>query len=146
MNPEHLRHLLESLKRDEVSTEDVLSRLKNLAFEDVGFAKIDHHRRLRNGYPEVIYGEGKTPEHVAEIFSRLEVLKLEVTGTREEVAGWSGDSRRVFSAEKLVACPGEMDFIDGVEVGEFANKFPAAFTVKLRDAVLEMQRFQKASE
>jgi len=71
MSPEHMQHLLESFKRGEISTEDALRRLKALSFEDVGFAKIDHHRRMRNGYPEVIYGEGKTPEQVAEIFARL---------------------------------------------------------------------------
>ena len=60
MSPEHLRHLLESLKQGEVTTDDVLARVKSLGYEDVGFAKIDHHRRIRNGYPEVIYGEGKT--------------------------------------------------------------------------------------
>ncbi len=82
MTPEHLRHLLESLKRGEVSTEDVLGRLKRLSFEDVGFAKIDHHRRIRNGYPEVIYGEGKTPEQVAEIFARLAGQNANVLCTR----------------------------------------------------------------
>jgi NCAIR mutase (PurE)-related protein len=82
MSPEHLRHLLESLKRGEVSTEDVLGRLKSFSFEDVGFAKIDHHRRMRNGYPEVIYGEGKTPEQVAEIFVRLAAQNPNVLCTR----------------------------------------------------------------
>lgn len=82
MTHEHLEHLLESLKRGEVTTEDVLSRLKNLSFEDVGFAKIDHHRRIRNGYPEVIYGEGKTPMQVAEIFSRLAENNPNVLCTR----------------------------------------------------------------
>ncbi len=71
MSPEHLRHLLESLKQGDVTTDDVLSRVKSLGYEDLGFAKIDHHRRIRNGYPEVIYGEGKTPAQVAEIFRCL---------------------------------------------------------------------------
>ncbi len=86
MSPEHLRHLLESLKRGEVSTEDVLGRLKSLSFEDVGFAKIDHHRRIRNGYPEVIYGEGKTPAQVAEIFARLADKNPNVLCTRASAA------------------------------------------------------------
>ena len=82
MDPEHIRHLLESLRRDEVTTEEVLARLKNLPFEDMGFAKVDHHRGLRNGCPEVIYGEGKTPGQVAEIFSRLAALNPNVICTR----------------------------------------------------------------
>jgi NCAIR mutase (PurE)-related protein len=88
MSPEHLRHLLESLKRGEVTTEDVLSRVRTLGTEDIGFAKIDHHRRIRNGYPEVIYGEGKTPAQVAEIFRRLADRNPNVLCTRanDEIA------------------------------------------------------------
>jgi len=71
MKPEHIRHLLESHKRDEISIEDVLAKLSALPFEDLQYAKIDHHRKLRTGYPEVIYGEGKAPEQAAEIFRRL---------------------------------------------------------------------------
>jgi NCAIR mutase (PurE)-related protein len=82
MTREHLRHLLESLKRDELSTEEVLSRVQNLTFEDLGFVKIDHHRRMRNGYPEVIYGEGKTPGQVSEIFARLAQHNPNVLCTR----------------------------------------------------------------
>jgi pyridinium-3,5-biscarboxylic acid mononucleotide synthase len=82
MNPEHIRRLLESLRRDEVTTEEVIVRLQRLPFEDMGFAKIDHHRGLRNGYPEVIYGEGKTPGQVAEIFIRLAECNPSVMCTR----------------------------------------------------------------
>ncbi len=48
-----------------------MDRLRHLPFEDLGFAKVDHHRALRAGMPEVIFGEGKTPAQVAQIFSRL---------------------------------------------------------------------------
>jgi len=82
VSPESLRRLLESLRRGEVTTEEVLDRVKAMSFEDVGFAKIDHHRRIRNGYPEVVYGEGKTPEQVAEIFSRLARENANVLCTR----------------------------------------------------------------
>ena len=82
MNAESLRRLIESHKRDEISTEDLLARLRDLPFEDLGFARIDHHRRLRNGYPEVIYGEGKTPEQAAAIFQRLAAHNANVLCTR----------------------------------------------------------------
>lgn len=82
MNAESLRRLIESYKRDEISTEDLLARLRDLPFEDLGFARIDHHRRLRNGYPEVIYGEGKTPEQAAAIFQRLAAHNANVLCTR----------------------------------------------------------------
>ncbi len=88
MNDEHLRSLIESHSRGEVSTEDVLTRLKSLSFENLGYAKLDHHRRIRNGYPEVIYGEGKTPEQAAEIFRRLAERNPNVLCTRatDEIA------------------------------------------------------------
>lgn len=85
MRPEHIRHLLESHKREELSTEDVLLQLKAFPFEDMGFAKIDHHRKIRNGYPEVIFGEGKTPEQAAEIFCRLAEQNENVLCTRASV-------------------------------------------------------------
>jgi hypothetical protein len=82
MNPNHIRSLLERLEKNELSVEEVLDRLKGFPFEDIGFAKIDHHRGLRNGQPEVIYGGGKTPEQVAAIFVRLAALNPNVICTR----------------------------------------------------------------
>ena len=57
-------------------------RLTSLPFEDLGFAKIDHHRSLRSGMPEAIYAEGKTPEQVAAIFARLAATGVPVIATR----------------------------------------------------------------
>jgi len=71
MKPEHIRHLLESHKRDEISIDDVLAQFKVLPSQEVGYANIDHHRKIRNGYPEVMFGEGKSPEQAAEIFMHL---------------------------------------------------------------------------
>lgn len=71
MTTDSLRELLESLSRNEVEVESVIERLQTYAVEDLGFAKIDHHRCLRTGYPEVIYGEGKTPPQIVDIFERL---------------------------------------------------------------------------
>ena len=67
MNEADIRGLLAAVKKGRVSSEQALERLKNLPFEDLGFAKIDHHRSLRQGYPEVIFGRGKSPMQVAEI-------------------------------------------------------------------------------
>jgi hypothetical protein len=82
MNREYLCRLLEGHKKDEISTADVLARLTSLPCEDLGYARIDHHRGIRNGYPEVIYGEGKTPEQAAEIFGRLAEHNPNVICTR----------------------------------------------------------------
>ena len=59
--------LLEAVKRGEVSVEQALAALKKKPFEDLGYAKVDLHRRVRQGAAEVIYGAGKTPEQIAGI-------------------------------------------------------------------------------
>ncbi len=70
MTEPRIRELLEGVRRGERSIEEALGQLRALPFEDLGFAKVDHHRALRCGFPEVIYCEGKSPEQVAAIFSR----------------------------------------------------------------------------
>ncbi len=64
MEEEKLIKLLNSFKKDEITIDNALDKLKSLPFEDLGFVKIDNHRSLRTGFPEVIYGEGKTKEQV----------------------------------------------------------------------------------
>ncbi|WP_243439813.1 nickel pincer cofactor biosynthesis protein LarB [Fundidesulfovibrio soli] len=68
---ENLRRLLASIKDGSLDVEQGLERLRDLPFLDMGHTKIDLHRALRNGFPEVIYGEGKTPQQVGEIFQRM---------------------------------------------------------------------------
>ena len=67
MNANDIRELVEALQKGRLSAEQAIERLKNLPFEDLGFAKIDHHRGLRQGYPEVVFARGKAPKQVAEI-------------------------------------------------------------------------------
>jgi pyridinium-3,5-biscarboxylic acid mononucleotide synthase len=67
MNERDIRKLLESLKKGVVTIDGAVDRLRQLPFEDLGFAKIDHHRSLRQGFSEVVYGKGKTTRQVAEI-------------------------------------------------------------------------------
>lgn len=68
MDEHALRELLESVRQGHSSIDEALGRLRSLPFEDLGFAKLDHHRDLRCGFPEVIYCEGKTTEQVVTIF------------------------------------------------------------------------------
>jgi NCAIR mutase (PurE)-related protein len=84
-----IRTLLAELRAGRCSDDDVVRALKGLPFEDLGFAKLDHHRHLRTGFPEVIFGQGKTPAQVAEIFVRLQARHPVVMATRvnaEQVA------------------------------------------------------------
>ena len=71
MNLDRLKELLEQIRSGQTSPDEALEQLKGLPFEDLGFAKIDHHRELRSGMPEVIFGPGKSPSQLCEIFCRL---------------------------------------------------------------------------
>jgi len=71
MNQLELLKLLESVKAGELAPAKAIERLKHLPFEDLGFAKVDHHRALRQGFAEVVFGKGKTPRQVAEIVKSM---------------------------------------------------------------------------
>jgi len=75
MNPDELQDLLHRLQRGEVPIEavhaDLMDRLRAQPFEDLGFARVDHDRAARKGFPEVIFGQGKTPAQVAAIAGRI---------------------------------------------------------------------------
>lgn len=71
MDQRDLRELLEKVRARRVSVPDALEHLRHLPFEDLGFAKIDHHRGLRKGFAEVVYARGKTPAQVSAIVSRM---------------------------------------------------------------------------
>jgi NCAIR mutase (PurE)-related protein len=71
MNQRELLKILEFVKSGELSPGQAVERLKHLPFEDLGFAKVDHHRALRQGFTEVIFGKGKTPQQVAEIVKAM---------------------------------------------------------------------------
>ncbi|MEL4896091.1 nickel pincer cofactor biosynthesis protein LarB [Crocosphaera sp. Alani8] len=87
MNPDALQELLKGVSRGEISTETALEQLKNFNFESVGnFAKVDHHRHLRTGFPEVIWGPGKTPEQIIQIMTTMASHSPVVMATRIETA------------------------------------------------------------
>jgi len=77
-----LRKLLEQVADGTTDVAAALRRLELLPFEDLGFARIDHHRSLRRGFPEIIFGQGKTPEQIEQIFSRQAAAGHNVLGTR----------------------------------------------------------------
>src|SRR6202166_807238 len=82
MNSESIRKLFEQVRAGKVSPDEAVQRLRHLPFEDLGFAKVDHHRALRAGMPEVIFGQGKTPMQMAQIFSRLARHEGNILATR----------------------------------------------------------------
>ena len=85
--PEHLRKLLEAVAVGKMTPDTALNQLKHFAYEPVGdFARIDHHRALRTGFPEVIWGPGKTPEQLVKIFHAMLSTHPCVMATRIEPA------------------------------------------------------------
>jgi NCAIR mutase (PurE)-related protein len=71
MTSQRLRALLENVQTGDQSIESALENLRDLPYEDLDFAKVDHHRALRQGFPEVVFGAGKTPEQIAAIAAKL---------------------------------------------------------------------------
>jgi NCAIR mutase (PurE)-related protein len=82
VNRDQLKLLMEAVSHGEIAPEAACDRLRNLPFEDLGFAKVDHHRSLRTGMPEVIYSKGKTADQVAAIFLSLAGSGVNVLATR----------------------------------------------------------------
>jgi len=90
MQAEILRELLTEVRSGARTVDSAVERLRNLPYEDIGFARLDHHRALRKGFPEVVFCEGKRVEHVVEIMQRLEQKHTPILATRA--------SREIFEA------------------------------------------------
>ncbi|MDK2880115.1 MAG: pyridinium-3,5-biscarboxylic acid mononucleotide synthase [Thermoanaerobacteraceae bacterium] len=84
INLENIRELLEDYKNDRVTIDKVIQNLRDLPYEDLGFARIDHHRALRRGVPEVIFCQGKTMHRIIEIVRHMLVKNSVVMGTRAD--------------------------------------------------------------
>ena len=97
MDREKIASLLKSVKDGSVSIDEALQRLKTLPYDDIGFAKIDTHRGVRKGFPEVIFCQGKTTEQVTQIFQKMAAGNGQIIATRA--------TSEVFEAIKAV-CPG----------------------------------------
>jgi NCAIR mutase (PurE)-related protein len=82
VDSERIVELLTEVRRGKVSVSQAVARLRHLPFEDLGFAKVDHHRTLRQGFPEVIMGQGKQPKEIAAIVRALRRRRANVLVTR----------------------------------------------------------------
>jgi pyridinium-3,5-biscarboxylic acid mononucleotide synthase len=99
LNAESIRKLFEQVRRGTVTPDDAVARLRHMPFEDLGFAKVDHHRVLRNGMPEVILGEGKTAAQVAGIFARLAAHGGNILATRASEKQFAAVKKKVRGVE-----------------------------------------------
>jgi NCAIR mutase (PurE)-related protein len=98
VNSESIRKLFEQVRKGKLTPDAAVARLRHLPFEDLGFAKVDHHRALRAGMPEVILGEGKTPAQVAGIFARLAKHGGNILATRANEKQFAAVKKKVRAA------------------------------------------------
>ncbi|MFL6467177.1 MAG: nickel pincer cofactor biosynthesis protein LarB [Pyrinomonadaceae bacterium] len=96
MNADELKNLLDQFKRNELDPGEAVARIQNLAYEDIGYARVDHGRASRQGFPEVIFGQGKTSEQICGIFEKLIARSPNVLITRTN-ADVYGDVRNIFT-------------------------------------------------
>ena len=102
-NAADLLSLLKDLREDRIPLETaqarILAALREQPFEDLGFAKIDHHREIRQGFPEVILGLGKTPDQIAAIAAQIVAREHPLLITRAEPAAWTAVKQAIPKAE-----------------------------------------------
>ena len=84
MSPERIRELLEGVRAGQTGVEAAIEALRDLPFEDLGFATVDHHRALRQGFPEVVFCQGKTTDQVVEIARRIAGGGVAMLATRAD--------------------------------------------------------------
>ncbi|NLY46887.1 MAG: nickel pincer cofactor biosynthesis protein LarB [Tissierella sp.] len=101
-----IRELLLNVKEGNLDIESAESILKKLPYEDLGFAKLDHHRKLRSGFGEVIYCSVKSDEHLVKIFESFNEKKIDVLGTRA--------SQEQYEVVKTVIPEAEYDELSGI--------------------------------
>src|SRR5437870_9218097 len=99
MQAELLRELLIEVRSGTRTVESAVERLRNLPYEDIGFARLDHHRALRKGVPEVVFCEGKRVEHVVEIMQKLEQKHSPILATRASREVYEAVAARIPAAK-----------------------------------------------
>ncbi len=147
MTPQALLSILSEVEKGNVTPEAAAAELSKLPYEDLGHARVDHHRSLRTGLPEVIYGAGKTTEQTVAIFGSLLKDGVDVLATRVDaataaelvkvfagvehnaiartVAHRAGDSSRVANGHVAVVCAGTSDLPVAEEAAVTAETFGA---------------------
>ena len=124
MDQQELLKILEAVRSGEVSPAKAIERLKHLPFEDLGFAKVDHHRTLRQGFAEVILGKGKTPQQVAEIVRAM----LGKKDSQHNILVTRADAK-IFAAVKRVARMAKLHPLSGVITIERSRKISGKGTI-----------------
>lgn len=99
MDASSLKKLFTQVRAGKLSPDEAVARMRHMPFEDLGFAKVDHHRRLRVGMPEVIFSRGKTPKQVAQIFKKLAAHGGNVLATKADADHFRAVKKLMAKAE-----------------------------------------------
>src|SRR5579863_884853 len=124
MNADEILQLLKAVDGKKLSPQSALENLKHLPFEDIGFAKVDHHRALRQGYAEVIFGKGKTPDQVAKIVRAM----LSKKDSSHNILITRAD-KKIFSAVKRVGRAAVFHPLSGVIAIERSKEISGKGTI-----------------
>lgn len=124
MKSEEILKLLTLVESGKVSAGSAMERIKHLPFEDIGFAKVDHHRNLRQGFAEVIFGKGKTPAQVAEIVRTM----LRHKATQHNVLVTRADAK-IYAAVKRVGRRAKFHPLSGVITIERSREITGKGTI-----------------
>lgn len=112
MDKEYIKSILEKFKKDRITIDEVISKLKHLPYRDLGFAKIDTHRSIRHGFPEVVFCGGKTKEQAVKIILNLAKTSNVVLATRA--------NKEIFKEIKKKTCL-TVDKVKKAEFNELAR-------------------------
>jgi len=129
MKESEIRGLLEAVSAGKLAPAVALQRLKHLPFEDIDFAKVDHHRALRQGYAEVVFGKGKTPGQVAEIVRAM----IRHKHSRHNILITRADAK-TFADVRRVARASEFHPLSGVITIERSNEMTGKGTIVIVSA------------
>jgi pyridinium-3,5-biscarboxylic acid mononucleotide synthase len=129
MNQLELLKILESVKAGDLAPAKAIERLRHLPFEDLGFAKVDHHRALRQGFAEVIFGKGKTPQQVAAIVKAM----LRQKDSRQNILITRADAK-MFAAVKKLHRAAKFHALSGVITIERSTEITGKGTILLVSA------------
>ena len=99
MKKEDIKKILENVSQGKINVESALDQLKDFSYKDLGHTKLDNHRELRTGYPEVIFCQGKSPEQVTSIMEYMNSQKINILGTRANKEIYSAVKKSLPEAE-----------------------------------------------
>lgn len=148
MNELDLHALLEQLQQGKLELDEVYNKIKMLPYEDLGFAKLDHHRGLRDNFPEVIFCPGKTVAQITAIFCRLAEQSGIVMATRADATAfqavrekipqveYDAASRLLYLRRQAPACPGQVAVITA-GTADLPVAEEAALTLEIMGAKVE---------